>query len=356
VQKLLYLNIKWFMNTLGFLMLFGVTSNCMKTMSPQQLSSVERYLGSLMLILWSLCACFYLATVYHYWDNILAFTAAVCFNHSILRLTHDYGLTKQSLGPLLGAMGLWHAVYWRSLSSARKLLFVFFVLLSVPFLVGIRTLLLSLALLGLLLLWGSRRVTFPTKLAIFVCVPLAVTSVLVWREADPRDHIVRRYNRLPSLMFALETSRRHPWGVGNGGYTPYVLSQANLLVSEYAVREYGLVRFPPAPESDIVYFIASFGLLSPVFFVFCGYILSSGLRLVQRCHVSRFEVFLLAFAAIMILGGVSQDFAGKLTWWTYLGAATGIIFRYRTASRMVEQAVALLPKWDGRMSRCPARS
>jgi len=333
---------KWFMNTLGFLFVFAVISNYMKTVSRLQLTLLERYFDRLMLLLWGACACACFVTLYCYWDAIVAFTTTLRFNHSIVKLTQDYGLQKQALGPFLAAVVLWHVVYWNSLGRVRKAAFLLFMVLSIPFFIGIRTLLLSLGLLWIFVLWGSRNITVPTKCGLLILVPLCVLFMAVWWEVDVASLILRKYNRLPSVLFAVETFREYPGGLGNGGYTPFVLARRDSLFSEYGIQAYGLHWFPLAPESDIAYFIASFGLLCPVFGLLYIYILSNSSYILHSCVPHRFEVFVLLFAVVLIFAGISQDFAGKLGWWTYLGAATGVIFRYCPAIHVAGGGVQIL--------------
>lgn len=337
---------KWFLNTLGLLFVFMVVSNYMKTVNPQQLILLERHFSRLILTLWSVCACFYGVTLCQYWADIVAFTTTMRFNNSVYILARNYGIQKQLLGLLFAAIGLWHVVYWGSLGRMWKVLFVLFMGFSIPFFIGIRTLLLSLGLLWVFVLWSSKKITFPTKLATFVLMPLAITFILVCSGFDIAGSLRQRYNRLPCLLFAVETLRQYPQGLGNGGYTPFVLAQANSLFREYGVQAYGLRRFPPAPESDLVYFIGSFGVLSPLFFCFCGYVLMKCRRIMHVCGVSRLERFVLLFAMVLIFAGISQDFAGKLAWWTYLGAATGLIFRYCPSTHVAWGALQVLRKHD----------
>ncbi len=349
-----FASVKWLINTFGFLFQFSVVANYMKTMGPQQLTSLERHFNRLMFALWGACVCLYCVTLYNYWWCVISFTTATRFNNSIYILTRHFGIQKQLLGLLFAAVSVWHVVYWGSFHRVHKVVFVLSIIPAIPFLIGIRTLLLSLGMLWMYVLLRSKKTAIPTKLGLFLVMPLTALFVLTWQGFDVGSLILQKYNRLPSLLFAIDTFRQYPQGLGNGGYTPFVLAQADSLFTEYGVWTYGLIKFPPAPESDIVYFIASFGLLCPVFFLFYVYILNRATHILHSCSPHNFEKFVLLVAATLIFGGISQDFAGKLAWWTYLGAATGLIFRYHAPLSIVGRVFGASAAVHDRTIACPA--
>lgn len=119
------------------------------------------------------------------------------------------------------------------------------------------------------------------------------------------------------------------FGLGNGAYTIYVEANNDQLLEQFGselMEQHGL--FWKAPESDLVYFIASWGILSVVFFGFLGYLVVYAVKL-YHFHPSLFplERHLVIFTVLLIFMGISEDNAGELTWWIFVSSLFGVILR-----------------------------
>jgi hypothetical protein len=90
-----------------------------------------------------------------------------------------------------------------------------------------------------------------------------------------------------------------------------------------------MVGFWVAPESDIAYFTASFGFLSVVFFMLYLYIIKNGLYAINyyKARGDRIFVLILLYFILLIVEGISEDYAGHAGWWIYLAASIGLLSR-----------------------------
>ena len=82
-----------------------------------------------------------------------------------------------------------------------------------------------------------------------------------------------------------------------------------------------------APESDLVYLIASWGLLSLFFFYVIFFAISSSFKLFPSIPLGSniYNKFILLSGTVILLMGISQDNMTYLTWWFYFGATLGTI-------------------------------
>jgi hypothetical protein len=317
-----YASWKWLVNALGFIFIFySVTSflvNC-KNEILLRASSLMNLTINIIMLLFILMA-----------GTLLIFDSVGIFetfrlgghNSNIYLLTESFHVEKQALGVLLSLVVIWNIVFWPSLIHIQRFVFIIFMLIFFPFWIGIRTFILTLILLSGYWLIATRAWIMIVSV---LAVPL-VTLVLVLEWGFIMEVVSKFYDtRLPSLMYALDVLKNTPFGLGNGGYQ-IVVDAFNLdILAQFGTS--GMTSFWLAPESDLVYFIASFGVLSLVFFGFYAFLLIKGVGVLRSITWHPFEKFLLLGCISFIFSGISQDNAGKLIWWLYMAAGFAVILK-----------------------------
>ena len=105
------------------------------------------------------------------------------------------------------------------------------------------------------------------------------------------------YNRLPSLLFAISFLKNNIFGIGNGGYHIYVSEMQDILTYKFSSDS---KLFWLAPESDIVYFISSFGILSLVFLLLFTYLFINFSKYIKRKKVDYTVKYLVLLSMSML--------------------------------------------------------
>lgn len=335
-----YASRKWFLNWVGFLFIFGAIYNAFLRMDVVALKIFNRLSGRLLILCIFLVALAFLYVWIINFRSLFWFFQSAMTNHVIALHTYSVGIEKQALGSL-GAIFILFLIFFRSNLPKYHLfiLWLSFILIA-PALIGVRTLILGLGLFGLfaIILKSQTRFVLWSALA---GVPLCLYLVLDWKSVTVV--VSELYDRWNSLLAAVNAAIDNPLGLGNGGYHVYVERYNDVLVANFGSEKMLKTgAFWQAPESDLVYFIASWGVLSLVFFSIMGYVIYMSIRLIRRrgSRVAPIEKMILAFTSVLFLMGISQDNAGGLLWWIYFGASMGIIERYRRQlfSRQSRQA------------------
>ena len=259
------------------------------------------------------------------------FDLSVDRNNVIGVFTSKLGLYKQTFGYLITLIILWNFIFWDVLSFQRKLIFILFVLVGAPVFLGMRTAILMLILLSILMNMGKNYFT----------LSLVIFGILIaWFAFVYFDDFIifleLFYDRLPSVKFAFD--QLNSFGVGNGGYHFYVAEFGDKLFDKYAT---GLMLshggFWVAPESDLAYFMASFGFLSAVFFLLYLYIIKYGFHALKYYKIRGYRIFsfIILYFIALILMGISEDYAGTAGWWVYFSASIGLIVRSKSKKPFV---------------------
>jgi len=324
-----YASPKWLINTFGFLTIFCVVASiiirskeCFLTEVDKKIKLAVSFALGILVLLTSVALFTNLAGVA---ENFLQGR----HNSNIALLSMTFGVEKQALGLLFNLIVIWHIAFWASISLKRKIVSITFLVMAFPFWVGLRTSILALFLLFIYLM--MKRKVF-RGVVLFSIVPVFVLVALKWENA--MKLIQASYDRLPSLLFAFDTLRSTPFGLGNGGYHIVTrMFQKDLSAQYMPDITRSLSSFWIAPESDLVYFIASFGILSLVFFGFYAYLLIKGRHVILNNSVTPIEKFFLLGCVMMIFSGIGQDVAGGLMWWLYMGVGFGVVVRCRRRGR-----------------------
>jgi hypothetical protein len=313
-------NTAWFLNAIVFLTFSLLFSHIFLNCEIFLINKVESktntiiYYISIALILMFFWGCLFIPNYFDF---------SVDRNNIIAIFTSEFGLYKQTFGYLITLIIIWNFIYWKILNFHRKTIFILLLIVSAPVIMGIRTTILMLILLTILINIGKNYFTLGlTIFSIFITwFNLAYFSEFI-------TFLELFYDRLPSVMFAFD--QINSFGLGNGGYHLYVAKYGNELFYKYATGVMLLNGgFWVAPESDLAYFMASFGFLSVVFFLLYLYIIKNGLYAIKFYKTNGYRLlsFVIMYFIALILMGISEDYAGTAGWWVYFSASIGLIVR-----------------------------
>ena len=248
-------------------------------------------------------------------------------NQMMWLLRTNIGLQKQGFGLFLFLTVAITLTHWKLFTGKTKMLILLFLFINLPFFWGIRTLLLGLMLVGLWLFFLKNS----NRMAIAGILVLQIILIFFYYQDEIMMIIALLYDRLPSVQFAVSSMTEHIFGIGMGAYHIYVREHnerlLNLFGSDTMIER---EVFWDAPESDIVYFIASWGILAVFFFCFLVKICFDSTKVIHWSdNIFPIEKAFLITAIGLIFMGISQDFAGKLQWCIYVPLAIGIILRHK---------------------------
>lgn len=323
-----YASVKWLVNWIGFIIIFFVWASVFKTFNAKALSLLDDAALSLLSIsiitnavlsLWVLASG---KITYEYIVNPALFNQSMSVYGSLV------GFEKQNLGYILALQfsGLWH---FRSRMSNRLLVVLLASIIPViPAAISVRSLLAASSLF--LMLCVSYRIRLNILIKISALLIFLMASALIFDYNSVSAAYSNLYDRHNSVSFALDVASRHLMGIGNGAYSIYVAkNNSSILSSHGSMQMIKEGAFWGAPESDISYYIASWGILSIFFFIFSSWLIYCCIRLVSSRAKSLFAVerLIMTTASLLLLMGIFQDIAGSLIWWTFTSAALGICLR-----------------------------
>ncbi len=324
--------VSWMLNWIAFIFFAVVLSQLISRLSHAEMEIFQciamKFIFIIIKLFLVLVLCVWLTNL----KDLIYYFSTERLNHIIAILTNNIGIQKQNLGTFYGFLILFSIVFWRQLTNLSRLFLCLSCLILFPSFLGINTLHLAVFLcIVWALITKSRTRKFFLCISIILLVPV---SLMYWQEVITifQDH----YDRLPSLKFSLSTIGTNPFGLGNGGYAVYVEKYNKLLLHSFAsgagVGAELMNRrneFWLAPESDLVYFFASWGILSIPFFSYFIFVLHKGGKLLHRKGVLLpIERLMLLMMAYMVFAGISQDNAGKLLWWIYMASGLGVLLRH----------------------------
>lgn len=321
-----YVSDKWLINSVGFIFIFYSVVILIVKCKDEFLMSVSKLIkssiGIVMLVLTII------AVVRRLSNDGMLLTGAD--NNLISYLIYPLNIQKHYLGVLFNLVVVWNIVFWRSLTYKRRCLFVVFLMISFPLWNGIRTSVLSLSLLTVY--WMLAKRVWLRK-AMFLVVPFV--ALILWMKWESVIGFVsKHFDRLPSYRLALDISmNNNPFGLGNGGYHIFVETFNSSIFSKFGKAYMVGAKFWTGPESDMVYFIASFGILSLVFFGFYVYLLINSMDILRSNEVLLIERFLSVMSVLFIFTGISSYNAGMLIWWLYMAGGFAVILRHRKCAR-----------------------
>jgi len=341
----LYASVKWFVNWIGFIIIFFVLASVFKTFNSKALSLLDD--AALSLLTFSIIA-----------NAVLSFSVIASgsisyeyivnpalFNQSMSVYSSLVGFEKQYLGYILALQfsGLWH---FRSRMSNRLLVVLLVsIIFCIPAAISVRSLLAATSLF--LMLCVLYRIRLNILIKISALLILLAYSVLILDYKWASGAYFNLYDRHNSVSFALDVGSRHLMGIGNGAYSIYVAKNNSSILSRHGSMQMITEKaFWGAPESDISYYIASWGILSIFFFIFSSWLIYCCIRLISSRARSLFAVekLILTTASLLLLMGIFQDIAGSLIWWTYTSAALGICLRTNGSTPRISVSPPNFPK------------
>lgn len=321
--------IKWAFNWLGFLLIFIVVSQLMKSLSDAEMYILQIKLinGFMIVVFLFTVMTFYALIIEPWYMNPALFNYYVFEDRNQIHSLYRYfiGSNKQHFGIFTLIISSFAFTHWKVLSNRAKIIFTSFFIVNLVAIVGVRTVILG-AMVGVMAFYflkNSLRKIFALLLFLF----FVLIIYIYWFEI--LDVVILLYDRFPALQFAINSMTQNVFGLGNGAYTVYVTENNDRLLAQFGsdlMERHGL--FWKAPESDLVYFIASWGVLSVVFFAFLGFLVYKASNL-YHFNVFLFPVerYILVFTVLLIFMGISEDNAGELTWWIFISSIFGVILR-----------------------------
>jgi hypothetical protein len=321
-----FASFKWLTNWIGFLLISLTLVTVLCSLTDNQIAAISRSLIKLLVPLIVILSGLFLLVWFLRFNVLISYLSNSQLNSVIGILTSELGFEKQSLGTMMGLTVFFVFSGWTKFSNFERFLLILSLLIFFPAIIGIRTLILGM-LLFLIFVFFTRLVIFR-----FVAAPLLLLFSLVvfsyWQEILPI--LDQNFDRLPSLKFAWSAMTENWLGLGNGGYHLYVEQFNDEILYTYGsdlmIRTGG---FWKAPESDLVYFIASWGILSIVFFTGLGWLLMKLSRIAYNWyHLYPLERLIVCMSCFLIFSGISQDNAGSLVWWTFVSSGFALVLRH----------------------------
>jgi len=314
-------SVKWFANSAGFLLIFLSLGSIVASLSSYEIKIVEQKAFGVFLLYLPVLAL--LALVVVRFDIIMIYNNIGNLNVNIELLRNGLLLEKQAFAFVVSWSLLSYFAIWSSLTFKKKLIFMGSLLILLPFLTDIRTLILGMLLLGYWYLFSKKK-----KIG-YVVIPFIFVLLIYfyWDSLSVIYYLL--YDRAHSLNFALSVTQGMPFGIGNGGFHHYVIQNNDSIVSMFGSDVQRLRNlFWIAPESDLVYFIASFGYLSAVIFLLFFFLVFYGSIVFSRPS-SSIEKVLVSMAVMTVFMGISQDNSNTLIWWIIISTGAGVVVRRR---------------------------
>ena len=320
-----YASAKWLINSFGYMLILISVVTTVRIYNEEQLRCLSKKIDLVI----GIATCCFIGVFL--WIEISEYAVVVNLlwngqhNSNIHMLTTRFNIVKSGLAVFFYIVIPWNLAHWAIHSLRKKMLFLMLMMVGMPFWLGIRSLLLASILLLLFLLVTRKGY----KLLI---VALTITSLYVsvnWR--DVIEVVAIHFDRLPSLLFAIDTLVDHPLGLGNGGYHIVAAMSEQQLYDKYAEYASSYMKtFWLSPESALVYLIASFGVLSVAFGLFYILLLSKGRRLLQMRYVLPVEKAFLLSCFLIIFAGITQNYVSPsdLIWWIYISVGLGVVARH----------------------------
>lgn len=317
-------SIKWQINWLGFIFVSIALIQSIKNFTDNEMQYLEFHAFKWLFRLFSTLA----ILIGILWATNLQFFVDMLIKmqgdqiNSILSM--NAGIDKQAVGLVFSMLLIYIAIYFSRLTDGKKVQIALVLAVVLPSIIFIRTMFLAAAVL-LLLLFFLKNLT--RKLILLISV-ICLIPFLYQYSGELTEFVEANFDRLPSLKFAWSAMTENIFGLGNGGYHVYVAEYETQLVATFG-SEIMLKNnmFWTAPESDLVYFIASWGVLSIGFFTFLAVLIFKGIGLLHTGTLNSVEKIMIVMAMVTILSGISQDNATSLIWWVYVSAGSAVVLR-----------------------------
>jgi hypothetical protein len=315
-------SLKWLINSYGFFLVFLSYGVVHYQCTDLKYVEIERTLHQIVMFisLAFLGIVVYAAMSYPAFANI----AASGYNSNVNYLGKTFGIWKPWYAKTILLILIWSILSWKQYTLKSKVYFLLFFVLSFPFFRASRSITYALVIVLIIIYVFRRKLTIPI-------ISSFVLLFIVFFTTDFVSFIYQNliyFDRGPSLYFAIHSMTENIFGYGNGGYhfaadqfnsEIHTSTPSNALLSQGANWR--------SPESMVVYFIGSFGVLSIPIFILLLVFLIFGFRCLRILNLCKVEKFILYYNFLMIISGIGSYNVNNALWWAFLGAGWGVILR-----------------------------
>jgi hypothetical protein len=312
---------KWLLNWCGFLVIFLYFSNLIINLDRRSAHLLQQY-SVHVFTLTALVFSIWISPIWFESYEYLLLNMSLTNSQTLAQFTADLGILKQHLAYFCALIFISGFIFWPQLPRISKLIFIIILALLIPIIISSRSLLFGMMLT---VFW---HYVSKNNIRLLISLITSLVLLLLLFSVIGLDYILYDYanNRIIGMMLAWDLVSDSIFGIGNGGYHVYVLSHPEL-ASIYPDSG----GFPVAPESDVTYYLASWGVLSGFFIVFYWFILIRGASIL---HFSKkilpIERVYIYMSWILIFMGLGEDNAGSLIWFIFMALGFGVIIRHRT--------------------------
>jgi hypothetical protein len=318
-----YASLKWLINSYGFFLVFLLFGVLQYQCTDLKYVEIERELHQIVMFI-SLPFLGMVVYATMFYPGIFSNIATGDYNSNIDYLGKTFGIWKIWYAKTILLMLIWTILSWKQYTLKLKVYYLLFFVLSFPFFRASRSVTYALLIVLIIIYVFRRKLTIPIFLAFSLVLLLFTTTDIVEMLTQNMEY----YDRGPSMYFAFHSMTENIFGYGNGGYhiaAEQFGGEIHTSTPSNALLRHGAGW--PSPESSIVYFIGSFGVLSiPIFFFLLVYFVL-GLRCLRIYNLTNIEKFILYSNFITLISGFGNYNASGALWWAFLGAGWGVILR-----------------------------
>ncbi len=322
---------KWLINSYGFFLVFLSLGVLHYQCTYLKYVEIERKLHQIVMFisLPFLGMVVYATMFYPAFENI---ATAGGYNSNVAFLGKTFGIWKPWYAKLILLILIWSILSWKQYTLKSKVYFLLFFVLSFPFFRASRSITYALLIVLIIIYVFRRKLTIPI-------ISSFVLLFIIFTTTDVISFIFQNiiyFDRGPSLYFAFHSMTENIFGYGNGGYhfaTDQFDSEMHSSTPSIALLSKGASW--RSPESMVVYFIGSFGVLSIPIFILLLVFLIFGFRCLRILNLCKVEKFILYYNFLTIISGVGSYNVNNALWWAFLGAGWGVILRRNKEIKLI---------------------
>jgi len=326
-----YASFKWLINWLGFLVILTSTYLIFFNFNYEKLNLLNKFVKKNLFILIIFFSILNIYLIIQNYNLILNFFKNGDFNQIISLYMFDYGLYKQKFGFFMIIFLLFPFIFKNEIKKVSYFFLLLSLLLFLPIFIGIRSLLLGLSLFCILFFYS--KTSSHMRFLIFLFLLLVI--VLFFAFIDYKIFLTNLYEfsepRSNLFLASLYILDLNILGIGNGGFANFVNENQFFLLNNFGSEKMIAQKtFPNSPESDLIFFISSWGILSLFFFYIILRIIIKSFNLLLNYseNITCVEKLLITSTIILFFMGISEDFNSLVVWWIFAGTSLGIIDRY----------------------------
>jgi len=326
-----YASFKWLINWLGFLVILTSTYLIFFNFNYEKLNLLNKFVKKNLFILIIFFSILNIYLIIQNYNLILNFFKNGDFNQIISLYMFDYGLYKQKFGFFMIIFLLFPFIFKNEIKKVSYFFLLLSLLLFLPIFIGIRSLLLGLSLFCILFFYS--KTSSHMRFLIFLFLLLVI--VLFFAFIDYKIFLTNLYEfsepRSNLFLASLYILDLNILGIGNGGFANFVNENQFFLLNNFGSEKMIAQKtFPNSPESDLIFFISSWGILSLFFFYIILRIIIKSFNLLLNYseNITCVAKLLITSTIILFFMGISEDFNSLVVWWIFAGTSLGIIDRY----------------------------